>query len=111
LKDDIYLNNIGSYIKIYNKSKIMKSFIIAALFGTVSSLESLTTTHATTLTCGLCIMGGYNFCMMSLDGSAVSGSTKCCIDTSITNCAEATNIIYSCSNKYVDRTYAATMCP
>jgi len=39
-----------------------KPLAAAALIGSASAFDTLTITHATTLTCGPCILGGYNFC-------------------------------------------------
>lgn len=35
---------------------------VAALVGGANAFDTLTITYATTLECGPCILGGYNFC-------------------------------------------------
>jgi hypothetical protein len=39
-----------------------KPLAVAALIGGASALNTLTITHAKTLECGPCVLGGYNFC-------------------------------------------------
>ena len=39
-----------------------KPLAVAALIGGASALNTLTITYATTLECGPCVQGGYNFC-------------------------------------------------
>ena len=39
-----------------------KPLMVAALVGGASAFDVVTVTHAKTLECGPCILGGYNFC-------------------------------------------------
>lgn len=39
-----------------------KPLVLTALVGGASAFDTLTITYATTLECGPCILGGYNFC-------------------------------------------------
>ena len=82
---------------------------LMALAGTAKA----TIAYDSSLKCGQCIKGGFNYCFQGNDTQAMAESQLvdfCCQDTS-SNCRQYTDTTYSCSGVYADRDYAATFCP
>lgn len=74
--------------------------------------ENVTIPFTQSLGCGACIKGGYIFCAFGKEGNEYATTlptTKCCQNS--TNCPEATNSNYTCSNAYADKTYSKFVCP
>lgn len=91
----------------------MKFLISLALMALIKA-DDTTVTHATTLKCGQCIKGGYNFCYLgTTDGPVITNggsepTSTCCADTS---CSQNSDATYMCSSQYSDKEYALQMCP
>ena len=83
---------------------------LALLLVSVAAIEHRNIPYSSTLKCGGCILGGYNFCFQGTDGQQVSATpiSTCCQDST---CAENTNTAYSCSSAFTSLDYAITMCP
>jgi hypothetical protein len=92
----------------------MKSFAISALLSVASAQTAVNNTIAynATLNCGMCINGGFNYCLEGADGQVLAAGAKpsatCCADG---KCAQASNATFTCSNTYADKAYALTFCP
>ena len=93
----------------------MRDLIIGTLLSATVSGNSPPTPLAydPTLGCGACINNGYVFCQQAPDAVVVASTdplptTKCCQDAT---CAEANDVAWSCSNTFIDRIYALSMCP
>lgn len=77
--------------------------------------DDYTIPFATTHGCGACINSGGIYCILGKEGDDYSGKTitqKCCAaGSTAATCPELTNVAYTCSNVYNDRTLAKNICP
>lgn len=78
-----------------------KPLAVAALVGAASAFDTLTITYANTLTCGPCILGGYNFCTAKATMSYYSklsaaytrsDSVSMCCNVGTTACNNAASV-------------------
>ena len=72
--------------------------------------------YSSTLGCGMCILGNYTFCISAPEGFQIQSSSsppqmKCCKSASETDCPEASNSTWNCSNVYSNPGFAKVMCP
>ena len=71
-------------------------------------------TYAANLSCGLCTLGGYVYCVTGSDNqvaAAVPATTAqyCCKNS--TNCTYVNNTAYTCTSSYADMGYSLYTCP
>lgn len=71
----------------------------------------LNVTYASNLSCGLCTMGGFVFCVTGNDAQIyTTAPTQYCCKNS-TNCSYVNNTAYTCTNSYADQAYSLYTCP
>jgi hypothetical protein len=110
--------------------KAIASTVLAALLAvtnarfldTTTTAYSVATPFVSTLNCGQCILGGFNFCIKQAEGTTVAtdptassaNSQVCCNPGATCTAVTGTSTVegtYSCSNSYYDRAYSLNVCP